>query len=1163
MRKYFSAALVALLIASLNIPVFAQSAGNASLTGTVLDPSGAVVPGAKVTATNTGTNIPHTTTANDTGIYTFPTLPVGNYTVSVEASGFSQALIENVVLTVGQVVRQDITLQIGQPTETVTVQAGGEQLVQPTQASVSTLLNRKVWESYPLENRDSNEFINLLPGVVPNNVAGSTRGAAVNGARGGEGNFLVDGYDNNDQGQGGRGATVSGGITSISPEAIQEFRIITNNYSAQYGKAGGFVADTVLKSGTNDFHGSLFEYNRVQALAANDFFSNRDGVKDALVRNQFGGSFGGPILKEKTFFFGSLEFHRLRQSSPVTTTSTTQQFLDFVNSGRFAAFQESNPNGLCVVNNGAPCPGAFSRSRSLGPIFQSLLASNPTSFPLATNNFTNVGAGLFTDGIVYPVPVYGDVTVLNARIFNQYRISTKIDHTISDYDRLSGTFLLENLKDTNSVFGGDATIGPPIENPSRGVNIGISYTHTFSPTVINEAKVSYLRHRSDFPQLPGLDNVPSIVTGIDPLGVGFGQSSALPQFFTDNQFQYQDQLSFLMGAHSFKAGGEYRRTRNGSAFEATKNGLFLPHGVEELLTDAFFGDEADQAIFGGPVFGGFTLAQAAVNPLTSDLPEFYRGYRANEFGVFFQDDWKVRRNLTLNLGLRWEYFGPPHNFRKGLDSNFFFGSSATPVPNPAANVFFPSDSPLIAEVVNGAFQQRDHEIWNKDKNNFAPRVGFAWDVFEDQKLVVRGGYGVFYDRIWNNLFENIRFNAPFFAFNTVGTFGNGFPVGPLITPGLFTVPFTSTSLFNNPAFFPGGPPAPSPRHIDENLKTPFNHQTFFGIQWQFAKDTVLETNYIGTFGRELTGVVDINTYNGRIGTGSTGRANGSTRRPNINIAGDNFRTNAFTSSYHGLQVGVRHRAAFGLQLNGSYTYSKAIDSISDAFNSRLGLRPMDNFNIDLDRGRADFDLRHRFVASFDYEFPFFKDNRFLGGWVATGIVSVQSGVPFSVFSGSSSQDSNGDGYFTDRAAYIGSGDVTSVIDHNQSPADSYFDSTQFVGMVTRANQIGPAAACGPGNGVIISNTQWWCDGTTGRNILSGPGFSNVDFGLHKKFKLTENTSLQFQGNAFNLFNHPNFGLPIGNLNDPRVGRSTTTIAPGGGPGSSGARVIQLALRLDF
>ncbi|HET6979257.1 MAG TPA: carboxypeptidase-like regulatory domain-containing protein [Pyrinomonadaceae bacterium] len=1148
MRKLFILAF-ALVLGLAAKQVYAQ--GNATLTGSVTDPAGATVAGATVKATNIGTNIAYDTQTTDAGLYRFPTLPVGVYKINVEATGFKSTQVDNVTLTVAQTVTQDVKLEVGVATETVTVQSGGEQLAQPNESSVSTLLNRNVWESFPLENRDTNEFINILPGAVPDAFNGSTRGAAVNGTRGGMGNFLVEGYDNNDQGQGGRGALVSGGITSISPDAIQEYRVITNNYAAQYGKAGGFVTDTVLRSGTNDIHGALFAYNRIQKLAANDFFSNSAGVKDSLVRNQFGGSIGGPIRKDKTFGFGTIEFHRLREGAPLTAVSTTQQFLNFVQSGAFRTFQETSPNGYCVVKLGGPCPGAFANSAHLGANFQALQSSNP--IPLATTGLTNVASGLFSGAdlfggdpaLVYPVPVYGDVTVINRSFLNASRFTGKVDHIMSSRNRFTGTFLLEDSDTGDTAGGGDATIGPAFLSPGRSILAGISWTHDFSPTIINEAKFSYLRHVRDFAQCPGTDGQPSVVTGIDPLTVGFGCSSSLPQFFTDNQFQLQNHISFVKGNHSFRTGIEYRRIRNGSAFEATKNGFVLPHGVEELLTDGFFGDEADLVSFGEPVLGGFTFAQASINPTTGTLPEFYRGFRANEWATYFQDDWKARSNLTLNLGLRWEYFGPPHNFRPGIDSNFFFGAGDTPVPNPTANPFFPDDSTLAAKVARGSFQQRDHEIWKKDFNNFAPRVGFAWDVFGTQRLVIRGGGAISYDRIWNNLFENIRFNAPFFAFATVGFFGGGagLPAGPIVTPGLYSVPFTAanTARFNNPAFNP----VPAPRHMDENLVTPYVQQFNLGAQYEFWTNFLFEANYIQTGGRNLTGIIDINTYDGRV-------RGGNSRRPNPAIGGDNFRTNAFKSTYHGGQFILRNRTWNGLQFNTHYTFAKALDEMSDAFNSRSGARPTDNQNIDLDRGRADFDIRHRFVAGFTYDLPFFKSNRWLGGWVMSGVVQMQSGVPFSVFH--SGQDPNADGYLTDRAVFLGS-DVSAAYTNGSSPADGFFDADLFEGMNTRVARLGAAAGCGAGNGVVISNAQWWCNGTSGRNVFTGPAFHNVDFGVHKKFKITEGTSVQLQANAFNLFNHPNFGLPVGNLTSSQVGRSIATV---GNP-----RVIQLALRLDF
>src|SRR4030095_7560025 len=299
-----------------------------------------------------------------------------------------------------------------------------------------------------------------------------------------------------------------------------------------------------------------------------------------------------------------------------------------------------------------------------------------------------------------------------------------------------------------------------------------------------------------------------------------------------------------------------------------------------------------------------------------------------------------------------------------------------------------------------------------------------------------------------NLFENIRFNAPFFAFATVGAFGGGagVPSGPISTPGLYSVPFTeaNTKLFNNPLFNP----VPSPRHMDENLVTPYVQQFNLGVEYEFAHDFLIEANYITTQGRSLTGIIDIHTFNVR------GRGGGS-RRINPSIGGDNFRTNACKSIYHGGQLIVRNRPWHGLQFHSHYTFAKAIDEISDAFNSRGGTRPTDNFNIKLDRARADFDIRHRFVTGFTYDVPFYKDHRWLGGWVMSGVIQLQSGVPFSVFH--SGQDPNADGYLTDRAVFIGSSFPAAYVT-NSSPADGFFNASDFEGMNTSVARLGAAAA---------------------------------------------------------------------------------------------------------
>lgn len=1144
MNSRFSRFGLVIALILLSTSMLWSQAGTGEVTGVVTDQQGAVVTNAKVDLVNQGTNEKRSTTTSGDGVYRFNAVPVGVYTLTIDAQGFQKVDIKNLTVTVAATTRNDAALKVGTAGTEVTVVEAGAAQVDTSDAQISNLVDKRVWEQMPLEVRSQNEFIGLLPGTnaIASNDTG--RGNAVNGARTGAGNFMVEGFDNNDQGLGGGGALVGigGAVTTISPDAVQEFRVISNNYSAEYGKAGGFVTDTVLKGGTNTWHGSAFEYNRIQALAANDFFSNRNGVKDSLVRNQFGFSLGGPIVKDRTFIFGSGEFHRLRQSAPVTAKSTTQDFLDFVSTGAFQTFIESDPNGFCVLNFGVACPGAFPNSATLGPIFTSLYAQQP--FPLATNpaTFEFNAQGMVTGDpfgfgfapLVYPVPVYGDVTVGQGLALNQVRWSAKFDHRFNDNDQINVVYLFDDSDFTQEWSGSDTTVGVPLSSEGRAQNAGINWSHIFTSSLLNQFKLSWVRHTGNFPGDAASDaaGIPSIVTAFDPLTVGFGNASNLPQFFTDNQYSIKDDMSWVKGKHSFKWGGEYRRTQNASQFIAEKFGIFLPYDIENLVTDMTFGDEADLVTFGAPVIGSWFLAETSIDPtlVPADRPNYARGFRANEFALYVQDDWRVHPRLTLNLGARWEYFGPPHNNIPGLDSNFYFGPATTPIATASVNPFFPINDPSYARVATADFQQRNSDIWAKDWDNISPRFGFAWDVFGDAKFVLRGGYGIMYDRMYNNIFENIRFNPPHFCFCGFGTFINGVPGGALSSPGVYSVPFNNQAAFGNPLFAP----VPSPRHMDENMETAYYQQYNFGLQYQLFKDYVLETNYIGTLGRKLIGIVNVNTFNGRTGGGDS-------TRPNPNIGNDNMRTNAFSSNYNALQVTLRKSYSYGLSFNTNYTYAKALDVLSDLFFNRTGLGPTNVQNIRQDYGPADFDVRHRFVTTVSYDLPFFKDNRWIGGWTVNSIITAQTGQPFSV---NGSRDSNRDGASNDRATYLGPGSITNAITDN-SPADGYLDPTMF------ALTGSAAAPCDPTDPVTLG---LWCQGRTSRNALNGPSYVNWDFGVAKKFKVTERMAFTFQANFFNLLNHTNFARPSGNFSSGSFGRSTSDFGP---------RVTQLALRFDF
>jgi hypothetical protein len=675
----------------------------------------------------------------------------------------------------------------------------------------------------------------------------------------------------------------------------------------------------------------------------------------------------------------------------------------------------------------------------------------------------------------------------------------------------------------------------------------VTWSHTFSPTLLNQFRASYVRHTANFPGDPAVAGAPSILTAFDSPSFGFGNASNLPQFFTENEFVYRDDLSVSKGKHNFKGGAEFRRTRNGSSFDSYKYGYLIPNDVEDVLTDSTFTENLESYLTdGGQIYGGMAEAFSTLNPTTGALPIYYRGFRANEAAAYLQDDWRVSPRLTVNLGLRWEYFGPPHNFQKGLDANFYQGVPVTPIPTTSTNPFFPTDSAAAAPFATGVVQQRDHDLWNKDLNNYGPRLGFSWDVMGTQKLVLRGGFGIMYDRIFNNVFENLRFNPPYFAVGELGYFGNGAVLTPNQTAALTTFPYTGTDTFF------GAGLTPSLRSMDQNLVTPYYEQGHLGFQYQLGKDYVVESNYIGTFGHKLIGIVGRNTFDGRF-------AGGDATPLNPLYGNNSFRTNCCASNYHGWQTTLRKRYSNGLQMNANYTYSKGMDDVSDAFttkNAGGAAYPTDSWNPKFDYGPADYNVKHRVVGSFVYDLPFLKTSRWLGGWQYTGIVSVQTGADFSVIN--SGVDSNGDGQFNDRSVYIGPGNISNAINHNVSPADGYLkvDPTLW-GSLNGNNTVRQTGI------PCVANGGAWCNnGEMERNTLVGPGFFNFDMGFSKGFKITESTNLRFEGNFFNIFNHPNFLPPSANLNSGSFGSSQDTFNNQVGQ-SGGARVTQLALRFDF
>jgi hypothetical protein len=541
--------------------------------------------------------------------------------------------------------------------------------------------------------------------------------------------------------------------------------------------------------------------------------------------------------------------------------------------------------------------------------------------------------------------------------------------------------------------------------------------------------------------------------------------------------------------------------------------------------------------FGAP-YGSLYEASAAWDTTDNTMPNFYRGYRANEFAAYVQDDWKVTDRLTLNLGVRWDYFGPPHNAQSGYDSNVYFGSFGT--PNPTGNPFLPN-TPLAGAEQSAAFQQRNSNIWNKDTGAIGPHVGFSFDPTGKGKFAIRGGYSIGYDRLYNNVYENIRFNYPKYSDNSIG-YGTAVVAGALYEPGLYEVPFTGNALFS------AWGAKPVPRHVDQRLKDAYYEQISFGYEYQVRPGYIWEVNYVGTLGRQLVGLDNINTFPGRDACppntygpaspcGAAGYASGfSTHRLNSTFNNDNFRTNGFSSNYNGFQTSLRKGYANGLQFTANYTYSKALDQISDVFTVRTALTGTTNsYDKSYDYGPADFDLRQNFTLTLNYQEQWKKKNLLLGGWGVSPILFLHSGSPFSVYDSDGSYNPIKDGRTGDRAVYVGSGTQTNAITHSQEPSNGYLKPGSYAAYTCPAGQL-------------------WCNPPAERNALTGPVYEDLDLGVLKHFAVTERSGFTFEGNFFNLFNKANFSNPVADINNGNFGLSLSDAGP---------RVTQLSLRYDF
>jgi hypothetical protein len=1223
---------------------------NSVFTGTVTDPQSASVPDAEVKITNLGTGQTITVKTNSSGGYRAAGLPVGTYKISVTATGFKTAVKTSLPLAGGAIERVDFELVLGAKTETVLVEAGAVMVETEDSRLYETVTGGQV-ANLPLNGRNVFDLIQMAPGAL--NVTGVSfengHSTVVNGLRPNFIGFLVNGAS--DKG-------LSGGV-SMTPNAdiVQEFQELTLNMSAQYGNSAGAVVNIITKSGTNTFHGSLYEFLRNDALDANDFFRNKTNVtKPALRFNQFGGVVTGPIWKDKLFFTASYQGERFTTGAPpVPVQAESPQWRQAIISALpnsaatliYKNFPTANPGTpslnltqyvlggaggsgfdtgrlpnfagyLCPNNSNATLAtgfgnlvGILSSDVGTGANETSLPASqrtltgftvNPTTMVVTKNCATYFGtagpatrSGLISRTIPFlndNVLSFGSQTQGN--LFNGNEWSTRIDW-VRKNDRVFGEFYWQ--KATDSFGPANASSGiHGFKNPQEiySPNFQASWVHPFSPNWVNEARVGYSRNRNDITtSTPG---VPSI--GFDDTSAGFGSYSGYPQLFRENVYSYGEMMSFVKGKHNIKAGADFRRNIENSEFSVARPSYYF-------FDQLFFAADSPYAQVGG-VDPGF--ARNAPAALASNV----RHWRNLEIGAFIQDDWKVRRNLTLNIGLRYDLF-TRHTEKGGLVTTFIPGPGCTTIANgacldwiananvPAARVvgdpLFPgcNTADQIRRVVlagvcgPGGFAEAKN-LGGSDHNNFGPRVGFAWDPFSKGKTAIRGGFGVAYEGTLYNPLSNSRWNPPFYSFNlTFNPLGGGpdtVVYGPTTCTSTTCTPSGATPTFSGPPTNPGlGTGAQATGNIGgyfsgnsntafltgivfpEGIKDPYVLNYYFGIQQEILPRTVLEVNYVGTQGHKLFRAENANRAPGiALPAGTVVNVQGRTltglgrRFLNPNYGRLRVWENVSKSWYNALQATLRRQMSHGLMFNVTYAWSHSIDTGStwhSGSTTANGAAAGEGFSLDqtrpeLDRGNSIFDIRHRMVFNYVWELPWYKDQKGVIGHVLGG---WQYNGIWSFQSGAHFSPFCATGGFCD---FNKDGERN---DRPDAPNGNTFDVSReqwASGWFASGLSSFDSAILGakPFFGVPCAG----CNGNLGRNTFTGPGQWNTDMSVFKNFKISERFSTSFRVEMFNAFNHANFTLPNSATGGNRANRITSSIF-GKSNGTLGPRRIQFGLKL--
>jgi Carboxypeptidase regulatory-like domain/TonB dependent receptor-like, beta-barrel len=1111
-----SAVLPIMCIALGALQGFAQFE-SATLTGVVMDPANAVVPDADIRAVNTDTNQESAATTNSEGRYTFTNLRPGSYRVSAKATGFKETVSSGIVLQINQAARLNFELTVGQLSDQVQVIESAPVLQTETSGLGAVIDHTKMVE-LPLNGRDYNQLALLSPGVLaptPRLQSIGFRGAFnVNGNRAFQNAFQLDGLDNTSYSNSFRGLNMQ--VIQPSVEALQEFKIQTNAYSAEFGRSAGALVNAVIRSGSNELHGSVYDFLRNSSLDATNFFANKNGLaKPFRQRNQFGAAAGGPILKNKTFIFG--DYEGLRDASAIVRTSSVPQPIWL--RGMFATpiwnpYNPSDQGQDFLIPATADCNDGTGRcwripDNLIDPVGRKVLNVSPAPNAVSPTLDNNYVSAPVTTNRSNQFDVRVDHTVSsNLNFFGRYSFSkSKIFQPAPRPGFSEGAF--------NDTFG---TADLKSQQVAGGL-VWIIGSHLVSDTRFGYALGDYFQLPPNFgsgcpEQLIGLKNAPTdeaICGGFPTFNFNgatarrIGRTTSQPQFQTPRSLNIRESLSWSRGAHAVKFGAEL---------------LNVETGIRDI------GSLLGQFDFEGRFSGNNGRWENAVADLLLGFPRRYQQDSNTTFKIyqhmlfgFVQDDWRVSPNLTVNLGLRYEFATPPRE-RDFKWANF----------DPTAGKFITA--------AKGSLSQE--ALIEPDRNDFAPRIGFAYTV--TPKTVIRSGYGIFYNHA-NRLGREglLGFNLPFIILADANIAGSNLLRS---TDALFRLQdgipagFVDVSRVNLATV--------ARKAQDPNQRSPYVQQYNFAIQREIARELVMDFSYVGNRGVKLPSFRNLNpnayTFNsqGLVVVGSRELAT-------LGLQGDiQILENLGRSNYNSLQAKLEKRLSQGLTLLTSYTYGKALtDSVDHLSTSGAGngvdvgeyREPQNPHNRREEYGPSEFDVTHRFVLSGVWEVPFGKGRAYgqnlsraaeliLGRWEFSPIFTWQSGLPLTINQG---QITNIGGERRSRPNRISDGTLPS----DQRTVDRWFDTSAFVSVTaTTPNQI---------------------FGNSGVGILRGPGAVNLDFNLAKDFRVTENFGMQFRGEFFNALNHANFGVP------------GVTLGAGFGQivSAADARIIQFALKLKF